>query len=47
MPTAARLLLAWFAVSAVVSPLIGMLLAGGSKAPAPMVRPAVRQPVRV
>ena len=34
MPLAVRILLAWSAVSVVVSPFVGKLLAGGSRVPA-------------
>ncbi len=35
MPLVARLLLTWFTISVLIGPFIGMMLAGGSKPPAP------------
>lgn len=42
MHLAVRILLAWSAVSVVVSPFVGKLLATGSRVPAPAPQPALR-----
>jgi hypothetical protein len=45
MPLVARLLLAWFTVSALVSPLIGMVLASGRRDTTPAPALPTPQPV--